>query len=315
VARTEAIEPALRLRRWAVPFEELAARGGRNPMFYYRAWTALGRVSLVGTTVKDPAKLPAHLVADEKHTWRKGNKVFIPTTAAAGCLLGVGVVTDASSATLKKGYATFATEAQALDAAYEPETVCTDGWKGTRQAWTQLFASITLILCFLHAVLKIKDRCKGALRQQVLDKAWHVYEATTQNQFAQRLRRLREWAQAHLSEGPLQEAVLKVCEQKTRFRPAYEFPEAARTSNGVDRLMNYLDRVLYAMGYFHGTQLTAELAIRAMALQWNFHPYGVRTQRADVTRSSPFADLNGFQYHQNWLHNLLIASSMGGRRL
>jgi hypothetical protein len=29
---------------------------------------------------------------------------------------------------------------------------------------------------------------------------------------------------------------------------------------------------------------------------------------------SPCADLNGFQYHPNWLHNLLIASSMGGLR-
>ncbi len=25
-------------------------------------------------------------------------------------------------------------------------------------------------------------------------------------------------------------------------------------------------------------------------------------------------DLNGFQYHDNWLHNLLIASSMNGRK-
>jgi hypothetical protein len=28
-------------------------------------------------------------------------------------------------------------------------------------------------------------------------------------------------------------------------------------------------------------------------------------------RISPFDDINGFVYHQNWLHNLLIASSMG----
>jgi len=30
--------------------------------------------------------------------------------------------------------------------------------------------------------------------------------------------------------------------------------------------------------------------------------------------SSPFKDINGFQDHDNWLHNLLIASSMNGRR-
>ncbi len=52
-----------------------------------------------------------------------------------------------------------------------------------------------------------------------------------------------------------------------------------------------------------------------MALPWNCHPYGARTRRADPTRRSPFHDLNGFKYHPNWLHNLLIASSMGGRKL
>jgi len=51
-----------------------------------------------------------------------------------------------------------------------------------------------------------------------------------------------------------------------------------------------------------------------MALLWNFHPYGSRTKSNDPSRSSPFQDLNGFQYHDNWLHNLLIASSMNGQR-
>jgi hypothetical protein len=52
-----------------------------------------------------------------------------------------------------------------------------------------------------------------------------------------------------------------------------------------------------------------------MALQWNFHPYGSRLRRDQPSRVSPFHDLNGFQYHPNWLHNLLIASSLGGLRL
>jgi hypothetical protein len=52
-----------------------------------------------------------------------------------------------------------------------------------------------------------------------------------------------------------------------------------------------------------------------MALIWNFHPYGARTRSIDSSRHSPFVDLNGWSYHENWLHNLLIASSMNGRRL
>ena len=59
----------------------------------------------------------------------------------------------------------------------------------------------------------------------------------------------------------------------------------------------------------------ARLAVRAMALQGNVHPYGARLRRDEPLRVSPLHDLNGFQYHSNWLHTLLIASSMGGLRL
>ena len=99
------------------------------------------------------------------------------------------------------------------------------------------------------------------------------------------------------------------------FLPAYDCPGAAQTSNAVDRLLNVVDRHLYAMRYCHGTKLSARLAVRAMALQWNFHSYGKRLRHDQPERSSAFADLNGFQYHENWLQNFLIASSMGGLRL
>jgi len=152
------------------------------------------------------------------------------------------------------------------------------------------------------------------LRDEVVAKAWWVYQATTKRQFAQRLRRLAEWTPAHRS-GAVAEMVLKMCRRRADFTPAYDCPQAHRTSNAVDRLMNYQDRVLYAMRYCHATTASARLAVRAMALQWNFHPYGPRLRRDQPARVSPLHDLNGFQYHPNWLHNLLIASSLGGLRL
>ena len=79
--------------------------------------------------------------------------------------------------------------------------------------------------------------------------------------------------------------------------------------------MHHQDRRRSAIRYVPGTPTSARLAVRAMALQWNFHPYGARCRGAARTRRSPCHDLNGFAYHPNWLHNLLIASSMGGRRL
>ncbi len=78
--------------------------------------------------------------------------------------------------------------------------------------------------------------------------------------------------------------------------------------------MNYQDRLLYDMFYFHGTHESADQALRAMALLWNFHPYYRKTQTLPPFSTSPFEDFNGFCYHDSWLHNLLIAASMNGRR-
>ena len=313
IARTAEVEKGLYLRQWGVPFDALAYVFGHDAMFWYRAWLAFGRPSLLGTTVKEPQNVPTDLVADEKVTWVAGQEVYVPTTVGGGCFLGVSVVAAADTVALEMGYGEFAREARALAPTYQPHSVCTDGWHATREAWRRLFPTITLVLCFLHAVLKIKDRCTGALRHHVLERVWHVYQAPTKRQFVQRLRRLAEWTPTHRS-GAVAEMVLKMCRRRADFTPAYDCPQAHRTSNAVDRLLNYQDRVLYAMRYCHATTASARLAVRAMALHWNFHPYGARLRRDQPTRVSPFHDLNGFQYHANWLHNLLIASSLGGLR-
>ncbi len=106
----------------------------------------------------------------------------------------------------------------------------------------------------------------------------------------------------------------KLCRRAAQFKVAYQFPMAHRTSNMVERLMNHQERLLYTMQYFHGDKKSARLYLRSMALIWNFHPYGARTRSEDSARISPFTDLNGFRYHEKWLHNLLIASSMNGRK-
>jgi hypothetical protein len=225
----------------------------------------------------------------------------------------VSVVEAADTETLEQGYGECAKEAKALAPAYQARSVCTDGWEATRQAWRRLFPKITVVLCFLHSILKIQKHGAGQWRHQVLDKAWQVYQAATKRQFSQRLRRVAEWPPAPLS-GPVAPMVLQRCRRRADFTPASECPQAHRTSNAVDRLLDYQDRLLYAMRYGHGTTDSARLAVRAMALQWHCHPYGVRLRRDQPSRVSPFHDLNGLQYHPNWLQNLLIASSMGGLR-
>ena len=317
VGWTEDVEKALSLRHWGVPCDALVSVFGRDAMDWYRAEMALGRPTIVGRTVTQPETLPEHVLADEKHTWALGHEVSVATTVGGGGLLGATVTDAASADALEAAYGACAHEARALSPPSSPKTVCTDGWEGTQSAWRRLFPTGGILRCFLHAVLTIVERCgrDRATRTLVLDRVWAVSDACTRAQCSQRLRRLREWATAGLPEGALRQMVLKLCGKGLQFARAYCFPGAHRTSNALDRLMNHQDRRLYAMRSLHGTPDAARLAVRAMALQWNFHPYGARTRRADPTRRSPFHDLNGFEYHPNWLHNLLIASSMGGRKL
>ena len=97
VGMTDEVEKAMYLRRFGVPFEALAYVFGHEPNFWYRLYQGLGRLSLVGTTVKDPEAIPINLTADEKHSWLLGDRVFIPTTVGAGCFLGVDIVESAET--------------------------------------------------------------------------------------------------------------------------------------------------------------------------------------------------------------------------
>jgi hypothetical protein len=81
-------------------------------------------------------------VADEKHSWLKGKRVYIATTAAKDGILGASVAPSASQTDLEKADGIFASEAKALDADYAPDTVNTDGWSATQNAWHALFKPV-----------------------------------------------------------------------------------------------------------------------------------------------------------------------------
>ncbi len=176
-ARVPEVQDALFLMRFHVPCWAIAHVFGRDAMYWYRLENGLGRFSVLGTTVKTPEALPEDLVADEKHTRRNGEKVHVATTAGGECLLGASVAESASEADLKKAYGVFADEAKALDPDCAPRTVNTDGWAATQKAWQALYSKVTVILCFLHGFLEIRDRATKVLSgwfDQTREKVWHA---------------------------------------------------------------------------------------------------------------------------------------------
>jgi len=169
-------------------------------MFWLRQQQRLGRYSIVGTTVRTPEALPEHLAADEHHTHWRGEKGYIATTAAKGCLLGVALTDQASDKSLTAAYGVFQKEAISLDPSYQPETVNTDGWLSTQNAFAALFPGIVTILCFLHGFLKVRDRGRG--EHELHERIWEIYRMTRLMYSGRGLhgnhtaseRRLRGWA-------------------------------------------------------------------------------------------------------------------------
>jgi len=78
----------LLLAAHGVPAWLLKVGFGRSEMYWHRVVERLGRSSLVGTTVRDADRLPAHLAADEHHADWSGQKGYVATTVGGGCLLG-----------------------------------------------------------------------------------------------------------------------------------------------------------------------------------------------------------------------------------
>jgi hypothetical protein len=288
-------------------------------MYWYRLERSLGRNSLVGTTVQAAERLPRHLVADEKHTTlieKKARKVYLAATAGGGCCLGLALAETPGADDLTRAYGVFRVEARRLDPDYRPETVNTDGWPATQAAWRVLFKGVTLILCFLHAFLKIQERAVhlkegfDILRERV----WAAYHAPDARSFSQRLRRLREWATDHVEKEVVREKVLALCKKRPAFVRAYDHPGCCRTSNLVDRLLRRLDYHRYCTQHLHGTAGAAEQGLRGWALIHNFAPSCPETARKSPGLRSPAERLNGMRYHTQWLPNLLISASLGGYR-
>lgn len=313
-ARTEEVQGPLFLRKFGVPFWALARVFGATHMAWYRRECALGRFSIVGTTVRQ-AELPVHLLADEHHQSRDGQKLYIATTVGGGCLLGAEPAEAAGGDDLGVAYGVFKAEAGDVTAQYAPQTVSTDGWKGTQAAWKGLFPTVVILLCFLHAWLKIRDRAKHLKEgfTEVSRRVWEAYHAPDRRHFGQRLRRLKQWASEQLT-GIVRETVLDLCGKRPRFSLAYHHGGGHRTSNMLDRLMRGMNGYFDGGQHLHGSRTACRMHCRAWALLWNFAPWHPATTRKDGGWRSPAERLNQHRYHDCWLQNLLVAASLDGYR-
>ena len=314
VGTTDDAQGPLFLRAFGVPFWALARVFGKGPMYWYRLEVSLGRHSIVGTTVRR-ADLPEHLLADEHHQTRNGGKNYVATTVGAGCCLGAALAPTANADDLTTAYAVFQQEAQDVRNGYQPETVSVDGWAATHQAWQALFPLVVLLRCFLHGWLNLRSRGKLSTSFAELSRrAWAAYHAPDRRSFAQRLRRLAEWARVRSLSAWLLEQVEKLCGRSREYGVAYAHPGGHRTSNMLDRVMRPMSRYFEDCQHLHGSPEACGLHVRAWALLQNFRPWGPEAVRDNDGWKNPAERLNAHRYHDDWLQNLQVSASLGGYR-
>lgn len=301
----------LLLAAHGVPAWLLTIGFGHSDMYWHRIVERPGRSSPGGATVRDPARLPEHLAADEHHADWAGRKGYVATAVGDGCVLGVALTAAADDAHLREAYGVFAAEARDVDPEYAPATVNTDGWAATRDAFRALFPAIAVVLCFPHGFLKVRDRCRKA--RDLHRRLWDVYRAATAAEFRRLMDEFRRWCGTQTWTAPVREMPEKLWAETEAYAVAYDHPGCHRTSNAVDRPMNRLCRLMYAGRGLHGHQGSSELRLRGWAPLQNFRPYAPRRKCPRVFES-PAHRLNGKRYHEHWLHNLMASTSLMGFR-
>lgn len=314
-ATTTEVENALLLMRYGVPFWVISLVFGRNPMFWYRCFLCLADFNLTSTTVYNPSKMPFDLICDEFHTRIRGIRSYVATTIGGRCFLGAEVCGQADAMSLRGAYEVFRNEAQYVLKRYTPVSINTDGWTPTQNALKSLFDQTRIVECFLHAVIKIRDRATKALMpyyQKAMDSAWGIYQATSKRQIAQQIRRFEEWAKKEVPQSAFYENIIKLCQKKKKWMEHLEVPSAYRTSAKLDQIMKQMERHMINSQMFHGNIKSTTKNFRAFALLYNFTPSCPKVTKVHDQLTSPAARLNEFIYADSWLENLLIAASLNG---
>lgn len=219
--KTIDVSKGLLLRKYSTPYHAIAASHGADPMFWYRAELSLGRNNIVGTTVKSQDKMPKHLLVDEHHARLGGQKVYVCTTVGGNCFLGAAVSPSVSFQDLMVAYGVFKNELNKLHPTYNLLTINTDGFKSTVKTVKTIFPNALCILCFLHAFLKIQTNATkdySDFCETVYSKVWDAYRSDNERSFAQKIRRLEEWANNHIPNSLFKVSILKLCQKKRIYQ-------------------------------------------------------------------------------------------------
>jgi hypothetical protein len=290
-----------------------------SPMALYRLVCAFGQHSLVVVLTRCGLRLPAYILADEKHSHCLTNGVYLPTIVSGRVIWHLSYSDSKSAAAFTESYSVFQEAALEQEPSYRVKGALTDGFDSTTKSMRTLFPGVRLGYCLRHALNKLPDKLPGlaAPLRQGLRSKFHtlLHRCRTRTSLrvvalGQRLRRFVDHITATVGENHGARVHNWFQDKKSGWYAVLEDPQMPAMSTPLDQVHNALDRKLFMMKYFHHPDGSQAAFLTGLAHLYNLIPY----QRRAKSAGQCGVEVEGGRVPtSDWMINLQILTSGGYR--
>ena len=288
-----------------------------SPMALYRVICAFGQHSLVSVLTRCGLRLPAYILADEKHSRCLTDKVYLPTIVSGRVIWHLGYSASKSAAAFTQSYGVFQQVALEQEPSYRVKGALTDGFDSTVSSMRTLFPGARLGYCLRHALNKLPDKLIGlsAPVRQGLRSQFHTLLHRCRQRKSLRVvalgQRLRHFA-AHIAttvgEAHGERVRSWFQAKKAGWYTVLADPQMPAMSTVLDQAHNAIDRKLFAMKGFHHPGGSQAAFLTGLAHLYNLIPYQRRALHAG---KCGVAVEGGRLPTADWMLNLQILTSGG----
>src|SRR5437870_4665157 len=290
-----------------------------SPMALYRVICAFGQHSLVSVLTRCGLRLPAYILADEKHSRCLTDKVYLPTIVSGRVIWHLGYSDSKSAAAFTQSYGVFQQAALEQEPSYRVKGALTDGFDSTVSSMWTLFPGARLGCCLRHALNKLPSKLVGvsaSVRQGVRSKFHALLHRCRQRTsvrvvaLGQRLRRFADHVATTVGPDHGERVRRWFQAKKAGWYTVLADPQMPAMSTVLDQAHNAIDRKLFMMKGFHHPGGEQRRFLTGLAHLYNLIPYQRRALHAG--QCGVEAEGGRLPTH-DWMLNLQILTSGGFR--
>ena len=290
-----------------------------SPMALYRVICAFGQHSLVSVLTRCGLRLPAYILADEKHSHCLTDKVYLPTIVSGRVIWHLGYSDSKSAAAFTQSYGVFQQAALEQEPSYRVQGALTDGFDSTVSSMRTLFPGARLGFCLRHALNKLPSKLVGvsaSVRQGLRSKFHALLHRCRQRTslrvvaMGQCLRHFANRIDTTVGETHGERVRRWFEDKKAGWYAVLEDPQMPAMSTMLDQAHNAIDRKLFAMKSFHHPGGSQAAFLAGLAHLYNLIPY----QRRALNAGQCGVEVEGGRIPTpDWMLNLQILTSGGFR--